>query len=82
MALTTSDLRAQDTLVVNLSLRTSNFSYGTQDGYDIIVPKRDRMDRITIPGHPQLPTWNPAHIIPVPARTNLNNEPGPYVSRG
>ena len=66
MALTLAapELRAQDTLIVKLSLRTTDFSFGNQDGYDVINPKLDRMDRIRIPGHPQLPTWHPAYIIP------------------
>ena len=64
LALTAPVLCAHDTLVVNLSLSRQDFHIGTQDGYDVIIPKRDRMDRIGIPGHPQLPTWNPAYIIP------------------
>ena len=64
LALTTPELRAQDTLVVKLFLRTTDFSFGNQDGYDVIKPKRDRMSHIMIPGHPQLPTWHPAYIIP------------------
>jgi len=64
LALTVSELRAQDTLIVKLSLRTTDFSFGTQDGYDVIIPKRERMGQINIPGNPQLPTWGPRYIIP------------------
>ncbi len=64
LALTASELRAQDTLIVKLSLRTTDFSFETQDGYDVIIPKRERMGQINIPGHPQLPTWGPRYIIP------------------
>ena len=64
LALTVSELRAQEPLIVKLSLRTTDFSFGTQDGYDVIIPKRERMGQINIPGHPQLPTWGPRYIIP------------------
>jgi len=45
-------------LVVNLRLNTSDFRFKTTDGYDVIIPKRDKMGHISIPGHPQLPSWN------------------------
>lgn len=64
MAFTVSELRAQDPLIVKLSLRITDFSFETQDGYDVIIPKRERMGQISIPGHPQLPTWFPRYIIP------------------
>jgi len=50
--------------MVKLSLRTSDFRFETTDGYDVIKSQRDKMAQIVIPGHPQLPTWNPAYIIP------------------
>ena len=64
LCLTVSELSAQDTLIVKLSLRTTDFSFGTQDGYDVIIPKHKGMGQISIPSHPQLPTWHPAYIIP------------------
>ncbi|MEO0191193.1 MAG: C25 family cysteine peptidase, partial [candidate division WOR-3 bacterium] len=57
-------LMAQDTLIVNLSLKTSDFSFGNQDGYDVITSKLEGMGYITIPGHPLLPIWYPTYIIP------------------
>ena len=45
-------------MVVNLRLNTSDFRFETQDGYDVIIPKHDKMSHMSIPGHPQLPSWD------------------------
>ena len=56
---------------MKLSLRTSDFRFETTDGYDVIIPLHDKMARITIPGHPQLPTWN---NYPVQEKIPLDDE--------
>ena len=58
LALWRAEAVAQDTLTVKFSLRTSDFRLETQDGYDVIIPLHDKMSHMSIPGHPQLPTWN------------------------
>ena len=45
-------------MVVKFSMRTSDFRFETQDGYDVIISLHDKMARMAIPGHPQLPTWD------------------------
>ena len=45
-------------MVVHLRLNTSDFRFETQDGYDVIIPLHDKMSHTSIPGHPQLSSWD------------------------
>ena len=58
MGLLAHELWAQEIMVVKFSMRTSDFRFETQDGYDVIISLHDKMARMAIPGHPQLPTWD------------------------
>ena len=55
---------AQDTLVVKLSLRTSDFRFETTDGYDVIRTDDSRFTYTSEPGRPMLPVFVPTYIIP------------------
>ncbi len=64
LALTASGLMAQETMILRFTLRVSNFSFETQDGYDLIRSKDNRVAYLLDPGKPMLPVFVPTYIIP------------------
>ncbi|MGB9589557.1 MAG: hypothetical protein ACPL68_01585 [Candidatus Hydrothermia bacterium] len=64
LVLTTPSLMAQDTLLVRVSLRSSDFRSDTLNGYDFISSQDNRVAYTSEKGKPMLPVFVPTYIIP------------------
>ncbi len=64
VALTVSEIKAQDTMIVRVSLRVSDFRFDTLKGYDFISSKDNRVAYLSEHGKPMLPVFVPTYIIP------------------
>ncbi|MGC8894842.1 MAG: hypothetical protein ACP5QG_08370 [candidate division WOR-3 bacterium] len=58
------ELRAQDTLSFSLIFNEADYEIVVYEGYDRIVPKRDRLFPIGNPGEPELLAYSANFIIP------------------
>ncbi len=59
-----SKLMAQETMIVKVSLRISDFRFDTLQGYDLIRSQDNRVAYASDPGKPMLPVFVPTYIIP------------------
>jgi|GEM_PF-1138340 len=64
LCLAAPSLMAQDTMIVRLSLRVSDFRFDTLNGYDFIKSSDNRVAYLMEPGKPMLPLFVPTYIIP------------------
>ncbi len=64
VALTVSEIKAQDTMIVRVSLRVPDFRFDTLQGYDLIRSQDNRVAYTSDPGKPMLPVFVPTYIIP------------------